>query len=223
MSAAMPRVCELFTESAGISVETEFNPTKMLVDRVRERRGEDIAILARESAEVLASEDLVIASTITNLAVAHVGLAVARGAAKPDISTVDALRMTLLDARCVAYSRAGASGIFFAELIERLGIEQAVKAKAIVISAGLTGELVATGGADLAVQQISELLTVPGIDIVGRFPEGAQCRTTFSGCVLRDSEREGEGAALLRMIASAGAAEIFNRCGLDVPVCRILK
>jgi molybdate transport system substrate-binding protein len=98
----------------------------------------------------------VVAETCVDLARSYVGIAVKAGADHPDIATVTALRATLLGAKSVAYSRIGASGIFFAQLIERIGIAHLINARAKIVPSGLTAALLVTGEAELAVQQLSE-------------------------------------------------------------------
>ena len=136
------------------------------------------------------------------------------GGPKPDIGSVEALKATLLAARCVAYSKIGASGIYFAALLQRLGIAEQVNASALVVPSGFTAEGLVSGEADLAVQQISELLVVSGIDVVGPLPPEVQTVATFSGGLLTDRP---EAAALLTFLASAEAASALRASGLEPP------
>src|ERR1700704_4280916 len=107
-------------------------------------------------------------------------MGVKAGAPHPNIATEADLKATLLGARAVAYSRIGASGIFFAQLIERMGVAAEINAKARVVPSGFTAERLVTGEADLAVQQISELKLVPGVEIVGPIPRELQSPMVFS-------------------------------------------
>ena len=104
--------------------------------------------------------------------------------ARPDLSTEASFRRALLEARSVAFSRGGASGIYFAGLMERMGIAEAVRAKATIIPAGFAAEKLVSGEADLAVQQISELMVVDGVDIVGPFPDAVQTTMRFSAAAV---------------------------------------
>jgi molybdate transport system substrate-binding protein len=115
----------------------------------------------------------------------------------------------------VAYSRAGASGIYFAGLIERLGIATAVNAKAVVISAGFTAERLLTGEADLAVQQVSELKAVPGIEIAGRFPAGAQTFITLCAAAFTEAAEPDVARAFLGTLRSEGAVAAYAESGLE--------
>ncbi len=153
---------------------------------------------------------------MTDIAISHVGIAVRAGSPKPDISSVDALKAVLLAAKSIAYSRIGASGVFFAELIRRLGIADAVNAKAI-ITAGLTGEVVARGEAELAVQQISELMQVRGLDIVGPLPPGAESITMFSTGVFSASAQADAARQLIAAFRSPDAGKALVAAGLQRP------
>ena len=153
----------------------------------------------------------------TDIALSFVGIAVRAGMPKPDISTVEAFRATILNARSVAYSRIGASGIFFAGLLDRLGIAEAVNAKALIVATGFTAERLVSGEADLAVQQISELLVVPGIEVVGPLPPDIQTVATFSGGVLTASQQPERARNLLRFLSAPEVAPVLERSGLRQP------
>src|ERR1700674_210519 len=164
----------------GTRIDADFAPTLGLLDRLRGGEAADVVILTREGLDELASEGIVVADSRVDLARAYVGIAVKAGADHPDIATEPALRATLLGARSIAYSRIGASGIFFAQLIERLGIASEINARARIIPSGLTAALLVGGEADLAVQQISELKQVAGVEVVGPIPRELQTAAVFS-------------------------------------------
>ena len=141
-------------------IDADFAPTLALLERLRGGEAADVVILTREGLDEMVREGRVVADSCVDLARSYVGIAVKAGAAHPDIATEPALRAALLGARSVAYSRIGASGILFAQLIERLGIAPEINASATIIPQGFTAERLVTGEADLAVQQISELKQV---------------------------------------------------------------
>jgi molybdate transport system substrate-binding protein len=215
VQGALPRLAADFERTAGAQVAAEFAPTNGLVARIKAGEAADMAILTREAIDELVGLGLLDEATVVDLVRSLVGLAVKAGAAKPDIGTPDGLRRTLLEARSVAYSRIGASGVVFARLIERLGIAEAVNAKATIIASGLTGELVARGGTELAVQQLSELMLVPGIDIVGALPPSLQPPGIFSAAVFAGSVQAGVARAFLQSLASTDAAAAFRMAGLE--------
>jgi molybdate transport system substrate-binding protein len=125
------------------------------------------------------------------------------------------LRAALLGARSVAYSRIGASGILFAQLIERLGIASKINARAQIISQGLTAERLVTGEADLAVQQISELKQVGGIEVVGPIPHALQTPAVFSAGRIAASVKASASDRLLRFLASSEVAPVLRESGLE--------
>lgn len=198
----------------GARVQVDLAPTKTLEARIRAGERADAAVLTAEAVAALAAAGVLDGMTARPLAHSRVGLAVKAGAPHPDISDVAALRRTLLDVPALCYSRAGASGIFFAGLIERLGIAKEVNAKAIVIPQGFTAEKLLTGEAAIAFQQVSELMEVPGIEIVGALPEGAQTVAVFSGAAFAGAPG---GAALLDAVARVCTPEALRAKGLDAP------
>lgn len=199
----------------GTRIEADFAPTLGLLDRLRGQEAADLVILTREGLDQLAEEGLVAAATRTDLARSYVGVAVKAGFLHPDIATEAALRTTLLAARSVAYSRIGASGILFAQLIERMGIAAEINAKAIIVPTGLTAERLVTGEADLAVQQISELKQVAGTAVIGPLPLTLQLPAIFSAGLMVASARVGEAERLLRYLASSEAAPALVEAGLE--------
>ena len=160
-------------------------------------------------------EGRVAADSAADLARSYVGIAVGAGQTHPDISGESALRRTLREARCVAYSRLGASGIYFAQLIERLGIAAEINARAIIIEQGLTAERLANGEADLAVQQISELKQVSGIEIVGPISRELQTPSVFSAGRMTGSTNATAADRLLRHLASPEVAPVLRESGLE--------
>jgi molybdate transport system substrate-binding protein len=137
------------------------------------------------------------------------------GSAHPDIATEKALRATLLGARSIAYSRLGASGIFFAQLIAHLGIASEINARATIVPQGFTAERLVSGEADLAVQQISELKQVSGVEIVGAIPLHLQTPAVFSAGRLAASKKVEQSDSLLKFLASPEAAPALRESGLE--------
>jgi molybdate transport system substrate-binding protein len=182
----------------------------------RLRKGEkaDVLILTREGLEELVAEGAVVAASKVDLARSWAGIAVKRGASHPDISTEAALHTTLLAARSVAYSRIGASGIYFAELIQRMDIAAEINARATV-TAGFTAERLITGEADLAVQQISELKLVAGIEVVGPIPHELQAAAVFTAGRMASSRKSAEADALLKYLASPQVVPVLREAGLE--------
>jgi len=196
-----------------LDAEIRFDPTARLLSAIAEGARADIAILTDAGIEALTAQGVLAAGTRRDLAHSYVGMAVRCGAAQPAIGTVEELRATLLAAPSLAYSRAGASGIFFAELIERLGIAAEVNAKATVIPHGFTAGLAARGEVALAIQQVSELMAVEGVDIVGKLPAEANTCAIFSGALFTGADPG--AAALLERLAAAMTPAALRAGGLD--------
>ena len=203
-----------YQAAAGVRIDADFAPTLGLLDRLRGGENADVVILTKQALDDLASQGAVVADSCVDLARSYVGIAVKAGADHPDIATEVALRAALLGAR-VAYSRIGASGIFFAALIERMGIAAEVNARARIIPSGLTAELLVSGEADLAVQQLSELKLVTDIEVVGPIPRHLQTPAVFSAGRLAASERAVQSRALLKYLASPEVAPVLRDSGLE--------
>lgn len=198
----------------GITVDASYDPTARMLERIAAGERADAAFLTSAGVEQLIGQGVLAAGSRVDLARSLVGLAVRSGAPKPDISTVEATVAALRAARSIVYSRKGQSGIFFAGLIERLGIADEVNAKATIIEAGITGEVTAAGGAELAVQQVSELMLVPGIDIVGPLPDAIQDDLVFSGAVFSSASAPERAASLIATMADPSLADLYAQKGL---------
>jgi molybdate transport system substrate-binding protein len=214
--AVMGAMRELAALYEAVKIEADFAPSVALLERLRGGEPTDIAILTAQGIEDLMDEGVIEPDTRTDLARSFVGIAVKAGGPKPDIASVEGFKATLTTARCVAYSKIGASGIFFAALLDRLRLTS--KVKTLVVPSGLTAERLITGEADLAVQQISELMMVPGVEVVGPLPPEIQTVATFSAGLLSQSPHLDEAAALLRFLASPAIAPVLRRNGLEPPL-----
>ena len=189
LKGAVHSLAGQYQAAGGAPIDADFAPTLALLERLRAGEAADVVILTREGLEEVVREGRVVAESCVDLARSWVGIAVKAGAIHPDISTEAALRTALLGARSVAYSRLGASGILFAKLIERLGIASDINARAVIIPQGFTAEKLVTGEADLAVQQISELKQIEGIEVVGPIPYELQTPAVFSAGRMAATDR----------------------------------
>jgi molybdate transport system substrate-binding protein len=204
-----------YQAAGGARIDADFAPTLGLLERLRGGETADVVILTKEALDALAIQGTVVAEGCVDLARSFVGIAVKVGVRHPDIATEPALRATLLGARSIAYSRIGASGIFFAQLIERMGIGSEINARARIIPQGFTAELLVSGEADLAVQQLSELKQVAGVEVVGPIPRQLQIPAVFSAGRLAASEKAAQSDALLKYLASPEVAPVLRECGLE--------
>ena len=163
----------------GFPFDAVYESSNGILRRLDQGECADVAILLDATINQLAQAGTILAGSRRELARTGVAIAVRAGAEKPDISTVDALRRVLLSAPSIAFTRTGASGLHFASVIDRLGIADVVNRKAKIVD-GLVGELAARGEVAFAVQQMSELRPINGIEIVGPLPDKVQKMSVFS-------------------------------------------
>jgi molybdate transport system substrate-binding protein len=206
-------VVPAFEAATGTAVAAVYDPTVQLTRRVAAGERFDVLLAATDSlAGFGGAVDL---GTTTPILRTGIGIAVPAGVPHPDISTTDALMQTLTSARSVAYSRTGQSGIYFARLLERLGISDRVDPRATVLEKGFTAEALLDGRADLAVQQLSELLFVPGAEIVGPLPEEVQHVTEFSAAFGSQPAGPSESRAFVDFLRSPATRDAFRATRLE--------
>jgi molybdate transport system substrate-binding protein len=215
LMGAMRSLSSAFETASGIHVDADFAPTLALLKRLRAGEAADLVILTREGLNEVIGEGRVIADSAADLARSYVGLAVRKGAPHPDIANEPALRETLLAARSIAYSRLGASGVYFAQLIVRMGIATEINAKATIVEQGFTAERLVSDEADIAVQQISELKQVEGIEVIGPVPQELQTPAVFSAGRMVNAKQAEAADRLLRYLASPEVVPVLRQSGLE--------
>lgn len=208
--------CERATKETFVTVTTSIG-TGLAFIPSRLQRGEpaDVAIVDDDTLLQMIKDGLVVADSRTALARSSIGMAVRAGAPKPDISTVDALKRTLLQAKSIAYSASVSGRYLSTELFQQLGIADQVLPKSRRIEGERVGAVVARGDAEIGFQQISELLPIPGIDYVGPLPPEVQRTTVFSAAVVTASKNANAARALIRCLASPEAAGAVTKSGLE--------
>lgn len=215
MHGPLDELVPRFERSTGHRVSVAYDPAQIVLKRVKAGETADLAILGRAVLEELVKHGKIDGDSQRDIARCGVGLGVRAGAPKPDVSTTDALKRALLGAKSVAYTTSGASGIHFANVIERLGIANEVRAKGVTRPGGLIGELVASGEAEIAVQQIPEIMAVPGIVFVGPLPGDLQNVTLSAAGIFVDSKEPQVARAFLDFLCTPEAARVFKTRGLD--------
>jgi molybdate transport system substrate-binding protein len=191
-----------FEQAIAARLDLRFDATQAILTQLRAGSGADLLVLTAEAMEELRKSGQVM--QVRKLGSSGVGIAVRAGAPRPDISSVEALKRSLVSAGSVAHSKVGASGIYFAELLERLEIAGRLK-KRVVVEKGPVGLVVATGDAEIGVQQLCELAPVPGIEIVGPLPEPVQRLTHFSAGIPANAANPKGALALMELLRSDAA------------------
>lgn len=207
-------IADEFHALTGLSFAATYKSTNMTLGLIAQGLTADMIIVTREAIDKLVRDDVIVDASTVDLAQSGVGIAVKAGAARPDIGTVDALRRTLLEAKSIAFSRLGASGIHFGQVIERLGIADDVRRKAH-ISDSFVGEVAGRGEAEIAVQQISELKAVAGIDIVGPLPDEVQKMSVFAAGIFRAARNPGGAEKLIAFLADPRLEPVVTGTGLE--------
>src|SRR5580693_3774647 len=208
-----------FDQASGHSLAVTWGTAPMLVKRIEGGDTADVVVLSRAGIDALQKHGKIAPGSGVTLASSGVGIAVKAGAPKPDISTPEALKRTLLHAKSIAYSEpsaGGASGVYFAKLLERMGIAEQMKPKTkYPPPGGFTATLLISGEAELAVQQKPELLHVAGVEIVGMLPGDLNLITAFAAGLMPDGKHANVGKALCGFLRSPAAAAAFRAKGLD--------
>jgi molybdate transport system substrate-binding protein len=175
----------------------------------------DAVLVAADSLDKLAKLGKFAPGSITPIAKSGIGIAIPAGAKKPDISSGEALKRTLLASKSIAYST-GPSGVYMAALLQRMGIADELKPKIKVIQSGtLVGEVVARGDADIGFQQTQEFLTVKGIDFIGPLPADVQVMTMFSGGIPVNAKEVDGAKAFIKFMTSPATVPVIKKKGME--------
>jgi molybdate transport system substrate-binding protein len=215
MRGAMDELIPRFERATGHKVEISYDPAKLMMERIGRGETADVVILGGSAVEDLAKEGTVAQASRRLIARCGVGIAVRSGARKPDIGSVDAFKRALLGARSIAWTQEGASGMYFSKLIERLGIAAEIRKKAVRRPGGLIAERVVAGEAEIAVQQIPELMAVNGVELVGPLPQELQQVSVSSGGVFAASKQPQAAEELLRFLKTSESAAVLRDKGLE--------
>ena len=215
LRAVLSDLLPQFERASGHAVAVSYDPAKVMLARIEKGETADVVVLGGSAIDSLVKQGKIAAASRRVLARCGVGIGTRAGAPRPDIGTVEAFKRMLLEAKSVAYTQEGASGIHFSGLIERLEIAGPVTAKAVRRPGGLIGELVVAGQADIAVQQIPELLAVPGLELVGPLPGELQQVTVSSAGIFSASKQPQAAQALLDFLSTPAAARVMKARGFE--------
>ncbi len=221
-SVALKGVLEQFAPEfrriTGRGLTMGYAPAGIVVQRVRSGVASDVVIVTPETIDVLIGEGRVVAGSQRAIARSVIGVAVRAGAPRPKIGSVADFREALLRARSVAYTdpaTGAASGVHFVQLLDRMGIADAIKAKAKLGDGGPVAEFVARGEAELAIQQICEHRLVAGVDVVGPVPAEFQKVTTFIAGVAADASAAQDAGALVTLLCAPHVRAAMPAHGLE--------
>ena len=207
-----------FERTSGHKVTVENDTVGALTKRIEGGEAFDLAVLTPKAVDDLAKAGKFAPGSRANLARVGVGVVVKDGTPKPDIGSVAAFKQALLAAKSVAYidpAAGGSSGIYVAGLLDKLGVASEVKPKAKLIPGGAVAEHVAKGEAELGIHQISEILPVKGVTLVGPLPAEIQNYTVYAAGIGAHA-KEGEAAkALLKALTSPAAADVLKSKGME--------
>jgi molybdate transport system substrate-binding protein len=213
--SAVRDLAPAFEKASGHKVMVSFEAGPSLMNKVNANAPADLVTHYPSAVDDLIKQGKVLAGTRTDFARGGVGLAVKSGAPKPDIGTPEAFKRAMLAAKSVAYSRAGASGLYMAKLMERLGIADAMRPKTRLVDGVPVAEIVAKGEAELGMQQINVLLPIAGVDYVGPLPGDLQDYVEFAAGVLTVSKEPEAAKAFTRFISSVEAVPLIKKSGME--------
>jgi molybdate transport system substrate-binding protein len=215
MREAMIELAPHFEHGTGHKLSIRYDTAAFLQRDIERGESFDVAVMTTSQFDAVAKTGKFDLATRTRIALSGVGIATRQGAPKPDISSVDAFKHAMLAAKSIAFATVGTSGVHFMAVCERLGIAAEVKAKGKTLPGGSLGEFVAKGEAELAIQQISELLPVEGIELVGPLPAELQLITPYTAAVGANSKEAATGTAFIRFLTTPAAHAVFKAKGLD--------
>jgi molybdate transport system substrate-binding protein len=209
-----------FETETGNKVSVVNDTAGALTKRIAGGEVFDVVILTPPAIDQLAESGTVARFSPMRLARVGVGVAVKAGAPSPDIASVAAFAATLRQARSVAYidpASGGSSGIYLAQLFDKMGLADVIKAKAVLVPGGLVAERVASGEAELGIHQISEILAVPGVTLVGPLPSEIQHYTVYAGAVAAASHETEAARRFLGMLGGPRGIAVLRAKGMEPP------
>lgn len=223
MRQVLVELAPAFERATGHTLRIAFDSGAMIVRRIDGGERADVLLLPHDAAQRLADAHKAVAGSLTELASSRVGLAIREGAARPDISSADAFKATLLAAASIARpdpAQGGSSGVHIQRVLERLGIASQIAGRTILSSRPdredeMPAQRVARGEAALALHQIQELQAVPGITVIGPFPGDLDGRFLFSGVVATGTAHQRAAHELLAFLTSAQAQEVMKARGME--------
>ncbi|TMI99132.1 MAG: ABC transporter substrate-binding protein [Alphaproteobacteria bacterium] len=220
MKAVVLELVPQFEKETGHKAVVDNDTAGGLAKRIDGGEAFDLAVITPGVIADLAKKGKVVADSRANVARVGVGVVVKEGAPLPDIGSVDAFKRALIAAKSVAYidpASGGSSGIYLTGLFDKLGIAAEIKPKAKLKQGGYVAELIANGEAELGLHQISEILPVKGVKLVGPLPAEIQNYTTYAAAVGADAKQPDAARALLKLLTGPAADTVLKARGMERP------
>jgi len=213
--AAVRELCSQFARATGNMIDLRFEANPDVIEKAEAGESFDIAVGNPPTIERLIKSGKVVSGSSSNIGRSGLGVAVRAGVPKPDISTVEAFKRTLLAAKAVAFPGKGASGLYFIGLLDRLGIEPAMQDKLKPMAAEDCVEVVARGEADMVVVVATRITGVPGVDVVGPIPKALQTEIGFAAGLSASAEQPDAAKALIRFLTAPEATATLRANGVE--------
>jgi molybdate transport system substrate-binding protein len=216
LKSALDELATKFESTGGGKVTMVYGLAAQLKQRVADGEADDVAVLIRPMMEDLLKQGKLVAGSVIDVGGTPVAIAIRAGAPKPDIGTVDALKHTLIVAKSISYSdpaKGGASGVYFAKVVDQLGLTDELKAKTILVPGAQAPELVAKGEAELGVAQGSEIVPVVGAEVLGPLPGNLGSVTLFTAGVAAARKAPDTAKAFIKFITGPDAAPVLKAKG----------
>ena len=216
VKAALEELAPAFERATGDKLVIEFGLAAVLKRQIEGGAAFDVAILTSAGIDDLAKQGKVDGGSRAAIARSGVGIGIKRGGPRPDIGTPDALKRTLLAAKSISWAKEGASGVYFAGVLERIGIAEQMKPKVVPAASGAeVGKLVAGGYVEYGVILVNELMASPGVEVLGPLPPELQNYTAFHAGVGAGSKDPSAAKALIRFLTTPSAGAVFKAKGQE--------
>jgi molybdate transport system substrate-binding protein len=215
VSSMMKVVLLEFEKKTGHNIKVSYDTSNLLIKRIQSGESVDLVILTAPLIDELTQSGKITSGSRLDLAKSGIGVAIQSGKTKPDISSPESLKKVLLETNSVAYTATGASGIYFAKVIDQLGIGDQVRAKSKTPAGGIIAEIVAKGDAEMGVQMISELTGVKGTQLLGPLPGNLQMFTVFSAGMIQDAKDPQLVKSLMQFLITPESVAVYKRQGME--------
>jgi molybdate transport system substrate-binding protein len=216
LKTTLEELAPAFEKATGARLAITFGATIPLKAGIEKGATFDLTMLGAEALDDLIKDGKLAAATRTALANSGAGVAVRKGAPKPDIATVEAFKNALLNAKSVAYVEQGGTGVYLKTLLGRLGIADDIKPKLKLLPPeNPAAKAISNGEAEIGMTQISEILPYPGAELAGPFPKEIQLTSSFGAAVSANAAQPEGAAALIKFLKGPAAAAVFKAKGLD--------